>query len=68
MLVAVRVGRDRQVYAICDVDGRHVAAVASAGASQRIGEAVEVVYSRVDAEGALREVRLAPRPGSSLPT
>jgi hypothetical protein len=34
--------------------------VASASASERIGEAVELVYSRVDSEGALREVRLAP--------
>jgi hypothetical protein len=66
-LEAVRVARDGQVYAICDVDGRHVAAVASPSASERIGEAVELVYSRVDAEGALREVRLAPAV-SSLPT
>jgi ATP-dependent DNA ligase len=66
-LEAVRVGRDGQVYAICDVGGRHVAAVGSASASGRIGEAVELVYSRVDAEGALREVRLAPAV-SSLPT
>jgi bifunctional non-homologous end joining protein LigD len=67
VLESVRVGRDGQVYGICDVDGRHVAAVASSGARERIGEAVELVYSRVDAEGALREVRLAPAV-SSLPT
>jgi bifunctional non-homologous end joining protein LigD len=60
VLRSVRVARDGQVYAICDVDGRHVAAVASAGASERIGETVELVYSRVDADGGLREVRLAP--------
>jgi hypothetical protein len=64
---AVRVAQDGQVYAICDVDGRRVAAVASPSASERIGEAVELVYSRVDAEGALREVRLAPTL-ASLPT
>jgi hypothetical protein len=66
MLRAMGVGRDGQVYAICDVDGRHVAAVASASASERIGEAVELVHSRVDAEGALREVRLAPAVSSLL--
>jgi bifunctional non-homologous end joining protein LigD len=60
VLESVRVARDGLIYAICDVRGRHVAAVASASASERIGEAVELVYSRVDAEGALREVRLAP--------
>ena len=60
VLEAVRAARDGHVYAICDVDGQHVAAVASASASERIGEAIELAYSRVDAEGALREVRLAP--------
>jgi ATP-dependent DNA ligase len=60
VLESVRVARDGQVYAVCDVDGRPVAAVASASASERIGEVVELVYSRVDADGGLREVRLAP--------
>jgi hypothetical protein len=59
-LESVRVARDGQVYAVCDVEGRRVAAVASASASERVGAAVELVYSRVDAEGALREGRLAP--------
>ena len=66
VLKSVRVAHDGQVYAVCDVDDRQVAAVASASASERIGEVVELVYSRVDAEGALREVRLAPAV-SSLP-
>jgi bifunctional non-homologous end joining protein LigD len=66
VLESVRVARDGQVYVVCDVDGRHVAAVASASASERIGEDVELVYCRVDAEGGLREVRLAPVV-SSLP-
>jgi hypothetical protein len=59
VLESVRVARDGQVYAVCDVDGRHVAAVACSSASERVGEDVELVYCRVDAEGALREVRLA---------
>lgn len=66
VLESVRVAHGGQVYAVCDVNGRHVAAVASASASELIGEAVELVYSRVDAEGALREVRLASAV-SSLP-
>jgi hypothetical protein len=60
VLESVRVARDGLVYAVCDVDGRHVAAVASSSASKHIGEIVELGYSRVDAEGALREARLAP--------
>jgi bifunctional non-homologous end joining protein LigD len=60
VLEFVRAARDGQIYAVCDVAERHVAAVASASASERVGEAVELVYSRVDADGALREVRLAP--------
>jgi hypothetical protein len=35
-------------------------ALASVSANERIGKRVELVYSRVDADGALREVRLAP--------
>jgi bifunctional non-homologous end joining protein LigD len=60
VLQSVRVARDGQVYAICDVGGRTVPVLASASANERIGESVELVYSRVDADGALREVRLAP--------
>lgn len=62
VLQSVRIGRDGQVYAICDVAGRRVAVLASVSANERIGETVELIYSRVDAEGALREVRLAPTP------
>ena len=59
VLRSVRVARDGQVYAICDVDGRNVPVLASVSANERIGENVELVYSRVEADGALREVRLA---------
>jgi bifunctional non-homologous end joining protein LigD len=60
VLRSVRVARDGQAWAICDVDGRRVAVLASVSANERIGENVQLVYSRVDADGALREVRLAP--------
>jgi len=59
VLRSVRVAGDAQAWAICDVDGRSVPVLASVNANQRIGEGVELVYSRVDADGALREVRLA---------
>jgi bifunctional non-homologous end joining protein LigD len=60
VLRSVRVARDGQAWAICDVDdGRSVPVLASVSAHERVGENVQLVYSRVDADGALREVRLA---------
>lgn len=60
VLRSVRVVRGGEVYASCDVGGcRSVPVLASVSATERIGDDVELVYSRVDADGALREVRLA---------
>jgi len=57
--VAVRQDHQGQWYAICEVDRRRVVARANFEAGERVGEPVTLVYSRVDADGALREVRLA---------
>lgn len=46
---------------LCDVDGRTVPAVAGPGDAEQIGEVVRLVYSRVDADGGLREARLQVR-------
>jgi DNA ligase 1 len=62
-LVAVRQDHQGQRYAICEVDGGRVVARASTDASEQVGESVTLVYSRVDADGALREVRLVPATG-----
>ena len=63
VLLAVRQDRDGQWHGVCDVNGRRVVAVAAASSIDRVGELVSLVYSRVDADGGLREVRLAaPRP------
>lgn len=62
-LVAVRQDHQGQWYAICEVDGNRVLALANTEASEHVGEPVTLVYSRVDADGALREVRLAPATG-----
>ena len=49
-------------HALCELDGRRVHALASARTAERIGQLVELVYSRVDADGSLREARVAPIP------
>ena len=59
-LRAVRQGRDGRWHAVCDVDGRRVHAVAGPRTAERVGQIVDLVYSRVDADGSLREARVAP--------
>ena len=63
------VARDGRPYAVCELaDGQRVTASAlGVGAASEAGEVVEIVYSRVDAEGGLREARLAPRPPGRSP-
>jgi ATP-dependent DNA ligase len=48
-------------HALCKLDGRRVHALAGARTAERIGQLVELLYSRVDADGSLREARIAPR-------
>ncbi len=64
VLLAVRQGRDGQCHGICGVGAGRVVALAGAGSVGQVGELVSLVYSRVDADadGALREVRLAAPP------
>lgn len=59
VLLSVRQGRDGQWRGVCDVDGRRVSVLAGASWVDRIGEILTLVYSRVDADGDLREVRIA---------
>ena len=47
-------------HALCDIDGRRVHARAGARTGERVGQIVDLVYSRVDADGSLREARVAP--------
>lgn len=61
VLLAVRKDRDGHWHGVCDVGGRRVVAHAGASSVDQIGELVSLVYSRVDADGDLREVRLAAR-------
>ena len=58
VLLAVRQERQRHWHAVCDVGGRRVGCFAGADAVDQVGEAVRLVYSRVDADGGLREARL----------
>jgi len=57
-LRALRQGRDRCGYAICDLDGRRVTTLGSPRLAALIGRRVELGYSRIDADGSLREVRI----------
>jgi len=59
-LCSVRQERDGRWHALCDLDCRRVHALAGARTAERVGQVVELVYSRVDADGSLREARVAP--------
>ena len=59
-LYSVHQDRDGCWHAVCELDGRRVHALAGARTGERIGQPVELVYSRVDADGSLREARVAP--------
>jgi hypothetical protein len=59
MLLSVHRDHHGQWHAVCDIDGRRVSVVAGAGSADQIGEVVTLVYSRVDADGGLREARIA---------
>ena len=59
-LRSVRQDRDGRWLALCELDGRRVHALAGARTAERIGELVELAYSRVDADGGLREARVSP--------
>jgi ATP-dependent DNA ligase len=53
MLRAVHHARDGQLFAVCDLDGRRVTAVAGMSTEEYIGQPIELVYSRLDADGRL---------------
>jgi hypothetical protein len=59
VLLNVRQDRDGHWRGVCDIDGRHVSVLAAANWVDRVGEALTLAYSRVDANGDLREVRIA---------
>jgi ATP-dependent DNA ligase len=58
-LLSVHRDRHGQWHGVCDVDGRRVSPLAGARSADQIGEVLTLVYSRVDADGSLREVRIA---------
>lgn len=58
-LCSVRQDRKGLWHALCDIEGRRIHALAGARAAERIGQVVEIVYSRVDADSSLREARIA---------
>lgn len=58
-LLAIREDREAQRWAWCEVEGRRIVASANGAAEDAIGESVQIVYSRIDAGGDLREARIA---------
>lgn len=59
VVLSVRRGRDGQWHGVCDVDGRRVSVLTGSSSADQIGEVLTLAYSRVDADGSLREVRIA---------
>jgi bifunctional non-homologous end joining protein LigD len=55
----VRLGRDGHTYAISVLDGRRVTTLGSPRLAALIGRQIELAYSRIDADGSLREVRIS---------
>jgi bifunctional non-homologous end joining protein LigD len=58
-LRALRPGRDGHTYAISELDGRSVTTLGTPQLAGLLGHQVELLYSRVDADGSLREVRIS---------
>jgi ATP-dependent DNA ligase len=54
-LKTVRKGGDGNTYAISDLADRRVTTLASPKLAELIGHQVELAYSRIDADGSLRE-------------
>jgi hypothetical protein len=61
VLRAIRSGRDGHTYAICELDSRRVTTLGSPRLAPLMltGQRVELAYSRIDADGSLREVRIS---------
>jgi bifunctional non-homologous end joining protein LigD len=58
-LLGTREGRDGLIYARCALDDGDVVVLAGRDSAHRVGEMVEIRYSRIDVDGSLREARLA---------
>jgi ATP-dependent DNA ligase len=58
-LRAVRSGRDGHTYAITELDGQRVTTLGSPRLAAMIGQQIELAYSRIDADGSLREARIS---------
>jgi ATP-dependent DNA ligase len=63
-LRSLAAGRDGKTYAVCDLEGRRIVALSGQHLASRVGGEVQLVYSRVDADGSLREARTTSVPGA----
>ena len=67
-VIDVHQDRDQQIWARCALeDGRRCTVWADARAHQLVGQSTTIVYSRTDADGSLREARMAPLPSDRRP-
>jgi hypothetical protein len=55
----MRRGRDGLTYALSELEGRRVTTLASPRLADLVGHQVELAYSRIDADGSLREVGIS---------
>lgn len=58
-LLALRAGRDGNTYAVCELESRRVITLGSSSLRPFIGHELELAYSRIDADGSLRELRIS---------
>jgi ATP-dependent DNA ligase len=58
-LRAIRSGRGGHTYATCELDGRLVTTLGSPRLAALVGHRIELAYSRIDADGSLREARIS---------
>jgi bifunctional non-homologous end joining protein LigD len=63
-LRSLAAGWDGKIYAVCDLQGRRIVALSGQHLASRVGGEVELVYSRVDADGSLREARTSSAPAA----
>jgi hypothetical protein len=58
-LRGIRSGRDGHTNAVCELGGRRVTTLGSPRLAALVGRRVDLTYSRIDADGSLREVRIS---------
>jgi hypothetical protein len=56
--VALREDREGRRWSLCEVEGRRAIAAAGGATEDAIGQEVQIVFSRIDADGGSRKARI----------